>query len=122
MTETEELKKIVEEVERLKSNVAELYRKTRYEDLEHAELGFEIVEHALGEVIEHTGKGGTIKSAADPQALKIALELKNDLSELQEKATNLLTIHSEDEDLQTGIKALELCKGSFEEVIERYSG
>lgn len=116
------IERLIKEVSRLKSDVNLLYKKSRYEDLEHAELGLEIVGHALGEVAEHTGKGGIIRSISDPAALKTANELRDSVVELQKKATLLLTSHSENEDLQTGIKALEVSKGSFEEVVERYSG
>lgn len=104
----------------LKSDVNKLSRKTQYEDLEHAELGLEIVEHALEEVAESKGKGGQIERVSDPGALKAAGNLRRGIEKLQSEARHLLKTHKSDEDLQTAIKAMEICKGSIEEVLERY--
>lgn len=122
LAEIEIVKKLISESQELKLKVNKLYRKTNYEDLEHAELGLEIVEHALDEVAEHKGKGGQIEQIFDPAALKKAKWLKERVDKIQDEAKQLLKTHATDEDLETAIKSLEICEGSIDEVIESYGG
>jgi cell division protein ZapA (FtsZ GTPase activity inhibitor) len=99
--------------------VRDLHERTRYEDLEHAVLGLEIVDHALEEVEENKGIGGNIEAITDPTAHKAARSLLAGAQKLQKEA-NLLLKTRKNEDLETAIKALEISKGSLEEVLERY--
>ena len=113
------LKGLMEETHRLIRDVRGLYEKTKYEDLEHAVLGLQIVDHALEEVEESKGKGGHIEAAPDAKAHRAAEGLLDSVEKIQKDAKALLKTH-ENEDLETAIKALEISKGSLEEVLERY--
>jgi hypothetical protein len=119
VNETKELRELINEAGKLRLKVNKIYEKTKYEDLEHAGLGLEIVEHALEEVAEGKGKGGNIESTSDSKAHFAAEALLRDVEKLQEKARQLLETHP-NEDLETAIKALEVSKGSLEEVVDRY--
>ena len=114
------VRKLIEATDRLTQDVRSLYEKTKYEDLDHAVLGLQIVGHALGEVEENKGKGGRIEAVHDPKARKTADDLLRGVRKLKKEASALLKSHP-NEDLETAIKALEISKGSLEEVIERYS-
>ncbi|HLH21780.1 MAG TPA: hypothetical protein VK066_04620 [Chloroflexota bacterium] len=114
-----ELQQLVSEVEQLRQRVQSVYQRTRYEDLEHADLGLQIVHHALEEVIEHTGQGGHIPSSPDPQAHQQAEAWLGQVRQLQSDAKTFLGTHPS-EDLETAIKALTIAEGSLHEVAERY--
>lgn len=119
-TDYKTLNELMRETQALIRRVKALHKKTGYEDLEHAVLGLQIVGHALGEVEENKGKGGKIEAVSDPEAHRRAQDLLTTVGEVQIKAKELLKAH-QNEDLETAIKALEISKGSFEEVVERYS-
>jgi hypothetical protein len=103
----------------LTRRVKDLHKKTGYEDLEHAVFGLQIVGHALKEVQENKGKGGKIETVSDPEAHQRVKELLTTVDELQGEAKELLRTH-QNEDLETAIKALEISRGSLEEVVEGY--
>jgi hypothetical protein len=113
------LKELRRDVRKLILGVEGLYAGTKYEDLEHAVLGLQIVDHALGEVEESKGMGGHIEPVSDPKAHKATRSLLATVRGLQNDARALLKTHR-NEDLETAIKALEVSKGSLEEVLERY--
>jgi hypothetical protein len=106
-------------VEQLRQRVQTVHQRTRYEDLEHADLGLQIVHHALEEVLEHTGQGGLIASTPDPEAHQQAEAWLGQVRRLQADATAFLGTHPS-EDLETAIKALSIAEGSLHEVAERY--
>jgi hypothetical protein len=110
---------LIKDARALRLKVKRMYKSTKYEDLEHAGLGLQIVEHALREVEEGKGMGGDIKSVRDASAHQEAERLLSAVENLQEEAKTLLKTHP-NEDLETAIKALEISKGSLEEVAERY--
>jgi predicted GNAT family N-acyltransferase len=114
-----ELQQLLGEVEQLRQRVQTVHQRTRYEDLEHADLGLQIVHHALEEVLEHTGQGGLIASTPDPEAHQQAEAWLGQVRRLQADATAFLGTHPS-EDLETAIKALSIAEGSLHEVAERY--
>jgi prefoldin subunit 5 len=63
-----ELQQAKAAVQQLRQQIQALYERTRYEDLEHAGLGLDIVEHAIEETLEHTGLGGQIPRQPDAAA------------------------------------------------------
>ena len=108
-----------EQTARLRQRVTDLHKRTGYEDLEHAALGLEIVEHALEEVAEHTGLGGHIEGTHDAAAHQQAEGFVDQVRRLQEQARSFLSTHPS-EDLETALKALTIAEGSLHEVAERY--
>lgn len=114
------LQKLEGKLEELRGGVLELYKSTKDEDLEHADLGLQIVKHAFQEVLEGKGKGGHIEAISDARAHGLAGGFLVAVEKLEEEAKSLLKTHKDDEDLETAIKALEISKGSFQEVLERY--
>jgi hypothetical protein len=114
-----ELRQLMDQVEQLRQQIQSVHQRTHYEDLEHADLGLQIVRHALEEVIEHTGAGGHITSTPDPQAHQQAEAWLGQVRQMQTDATTFLVIHPS-EDLETAIKALTIAAGSLHEVAERY--
>jgi hypothetical protein len=114
-----ELQQLMDQVERLRQRVQAVHQRTQYEDLEHADLGLEIVHHALEEVLEHTGQGGHIASTPDPQAYQQAESFLGQARQLRDAAQAFLGSHPS-EDLETAIKALTIAEGSLHEVAERY--
>ena len=107
------------DAEALRDRIQTLSRETKYEDLEHAGLGLDIVEHALEEVLEHTGLGGEIGHEPDPAAHRQTVGWLNDVKRIHTEATEFLASHPS-EDLETALKALTIATGSLEEVEERY--
>jgi hypothetical protein len=89
----------------LRRQIGDLYAQTKYEDLEHAGLGLEIVDHALEEVLEHTGLGGHINGTPDPAAHAIAQGWQGQVETLRAEAAEFLKTHPS-EDLETALKAL----------------
>jgi hypothetical protein len=114
-----ELRQILGHVEQLRQQIQTVYQRTQYEDLEHADLGLEIVHHALEEVLEHTGQGGHIASTPDSQAHQQAETFLGQARQLRDAAQAFLATHPS-EDLATAIKALTIAEGSLHEVAERY--
>ncbi len=114
-----ELRQIIGQVEQLRQQVQAVHQRTHYEDLEHADLGLEIVHHALEEVLEHTGQGGHIESTPDRQAHQQAEAWLAQVRQLRGAAQSFLGSHPS-EDLETAIKALTIAEGSLHEVAERY--
>jgi hypothetical protein len=114
-----ELQQLMGDVEQLRQRVQALHQRTQYEDLEHADLGLQIVHHALEEVAEHTGQGGHIPSTPDPRAYQQAESFLGQVCQLRGAAEAFLTSHPS-EDLETAIKALTIAEGSLHEVAERY--
>jgi hypothetical protein len=113
------LEGVMAEVEQLRARVQELHRQTGNEDLEHADLGLQIVHHALEEVAEHTGLGGHIKSTPDKAIHDKVKGWMNDVRSIKAAAEEMLAT-TPNEDLETAIKALEIASGSLHEVEERY--
>jgi hypothetical protein len=95
-----ELRQIMGQVEGLRQQIQAVHQRTRYEDLEHADLGLEIVHHTLEEVLEHTGQGGHIASTPDPQAHQQAEAWLAQLRQLHGAAQSFLGTHPS-EDLET---------------------
>lgn len=116
----ETLRELVAATHKLIGEVRGLYDRTSYEDLEHAVFGLQVVNHALEEVEENKGRSGHIEAISAPRAHRIASEMLRGVQKLQREAKGLLKTHP-NEDLGTAIKALEIAKGSLEEVIEKYS-
>jgi hypothetical protein len=114
-----ELQQLMDQVQQLRQRVQAVHQRTHYEDLEHADLGLQIVHHALEEVLEHTGQGGHIASSADPQAHRQAEGFLGQARQLRSAAEGFLASHPS-EDLETAIKALTIAEGSLHEVAERY--
>jgi len=114
-----ELQQLMGRVEQLRRQIQAVHQRTQYEDLEHADLGLEIVHHALEEVLEHTGQGGHIASTPDPQAHQQAEAFLGQARQLRDAAQAFLVSHPS-EDLETAIKALIIAEGSLHEVAERY--
>jgi hypothetical protein len=110
---------LLEAVEGLRHQVVELHLQTSYADLEHADLGLQVVHHAIEEVLEHTGQGGHIASTPDPQAHQQAEVWLAQVRQLRDAAQSFLGTHPS-EDLETAIKALTIAEGSLHEVAERY--
>jgi hypothetical protein len=114
-----ELQQLMGQVEQLRRQIQAVHQRTHYEDLEHADLGLQIVHHALEEVLEHTGQGGHIASTPDSQAHQQAETWLGQVRQLQADAKLFLGTHPS-EDLETAIKALTIAAGSLHEVAERY--
>ena len=114
-----ELRQIMGQVEGLRQQIQAMHQRTQYEDLEHADLGLEIVHHAIEEVLEHTGEGGHIESTPDTQAHEQAEAWLAQVRQLRGAAQSFLGTH-QSEDLETAIKALTIAEGSLHEVAERY--
>jgi hypothetical protein len=110
---------LTQRVEELRAGIQSLHQQTGYGDLEHAELGLEIVHHALEEVEEHSGLGGLIPHEPDAAAHRQAAGWLHDVQRIQGEATTFLATHPS-EDLGTALKALTIAAGSLEEVEERY--
>ena len=117
--EASELHDLEELTARLRQRLTDLHKRTGYEDLEHAVLGLEIVEHALEEVGEHTGLGGHIEGNHDAAAHQQAEGLVSQVRRLQEEARGFLSTHPS-EDLETALKALTIAEGSLHEAAERF--
>jgi hypothetical protein len=115
----DELQQLLGDVEQLRQRVVRVHQHTQYEDLEHADLGLQIVHHALEEVVEHTGLGGHIEPTSDPEAHRKAEGWVRDVRRLRQEAQVMLTTHPS-EDLETALKALEIAEGSLDEIAERY--
>jgi len=115
----EALQQALHDVERLRQQVQALYQQTHYADLEHADLGLQIVHHALEEVVEHTGRGGHIAPIADADAHRHAEAWLAVVRRLRSEGRALLATHAS-EDLETALKALAIAEGSLEEVAARY--
>jgi hypothetical protein len=113
------LEAAVDDVDALRRKVQALQSDTGNEDLEHADLGLQIVRHAIEEVIEHTGLGGHIASTPDRALHDRVKSWRGQLTELRSAATQLLAEHA-NKDLETALKALEIADGSLHEVEERY--
>ena len=113
------LRGVIRDIAALREKLQTLHAETRYEDLEHADLGLQIVNHAVEEVLEHTGLGGEIKHQSDASAHDRASGWLNDAQRIQSEARALLASQP-NEDLETAIKALTIATGSLEEVVERY--
>jgi carboxymethylenebutenolidase len=87
------LKEMMGEVDRLRERLHAFYQQTRYEDLEHATLALEIVDHALEEVAEHTGLGGHIEPTQDPDAHRRAEGWLASVRNMQADARSFLSTH-----------------------------
>lgn len=107
------------DLRRLRARVQQLADSSGYEDLDHALLGLGIVDHALHEVEEHAGLGGEISRTPDAALHGRAGELAARLEQLRADAAGFGAEHP-NEDLDTAITALDIAKGSLEEVVERY--
>jgi len=114
-----ELQQAKAAVERLRQQIQALYERTHYEDLEHAGLGLDIVEHAIEETLEHTGLGGQIPRQPDAAAHQHVERWLTQVQELRREAQTFLASHP-NEDLETALKALAIAQGSLHEVAERY--
>lgn len=115
----QELQQAKLEVARLRQQIQALHERTHYEDLEHAGLGLEIVEHAIEEMLEHTGLGGHIQRQSDAAAHQQVERWLQQVQGLRREAREFLASHH-NEDLETALKALEIAQGSLHEVAERY--
>jgi hypothetical protein len=113
------LREVNGEIAALRERIGAIHAQTQYEDLEHAGLGLQIVDHAIEEVLEHAGLGGDIEHTPDPAAHRRATAWLEDVLRVQGEARALLVNHP-NEDLETAIKALTITAGSLEEVVERY--
>jgi hypothetical protein len=119
MVDTPNLRPLIEQAEALQQGIETVYRQTQYEDLDHAVTAMSIVRHALHEVEEHTGLGGTMPKTPDPERLRAAQNLLRQVEALRKEAEQLLA-QAHQEDLQTAIQALHLATGSLHEVAEQY--
>jgi prefoldin subunit 5 len=115
----QELQQVKSQVERLRQQIHQLYERMHYEDLEHAGLGLEIVEHAIEETLEHTGLGGQIPRQPDAAAHQHVERWLTQVQELRREAQAFLASHP-NEDLETALKALAIAQGSLHEVAEHY--
>jgi hypothetical protein len=113
------LRKVEEDVEALRARVQALLAETQYEDLEHADIGLQIVLHAIDETLEHKGLAGDIPHMPDAAAHEQAEGWLNDVKRIHAEASQMLSSRP-NEDLETAIKALTVATGSLEEVAERY--
>jgi hypothetical protein len=100
----QELQQAKSAVERLRQQIQALYERTHYEDLEHAGLGLDIVEHAIEETLEHTGLGGQIPRQPDAAAHQQAERWLAQVQGLRREAQAFLASHP-NEDLETALKA-----------------
>ena len=114
-----EIRKAMTAAGELRGEIHRLYERVHNEDLSHALLGLDIVVHALDEVLEHRGLGGTIEHQSDPDAHARARAWLGDVERVHREATALLGTHP-NEDLETALKALTVAAGSLDEVAERY--
>jgi hypothetical protein len=115
----QELQQAKSAVEQLREQIQALYERTHYEDLEHAGLGLDIVEHAIEETLEHTGLGGQIPRQPDAAAHQQVERWRAQVQGLRQEAQVFLASHP-NEDLETALKALAIAQGSLHEVAERY--
>lgn len=113
------LRELVDDVERLRRRIQALHEQTSYEDLEHADLGLQIVHHAIEETLEHTGLGGHIEGTSDPKAHAEVEGWLDTIQRIRTEATTFLASHSI-EDLETALKAIEIAEGSLKETAEAY--
>ncbi|HLF79519.1 MAG TPA: hypothetical protein VJB57_18715 [Dehalococcoidia bacterium] len=111
--------RVEEDAEALRGRVQALLAETRYEDLEHADIGLQFVLHAVEETLEHKGLAGDIPHTPDAAAHARAESWLNDVKRIHAEATELLAAHPNG-DLETAIKALTVATRSLEEVAERY--
>ena len=119
MTDTPSLRPLIDQAEALRQGIETVYRQTQYEDLDHAITAMAIVRHALHEVEEHTGLGGTMPRTPDPERLRAAQDLLQQVEAVRKAAEQLLA-QAHQEDLETAIQALHLASGSLHEVVEQY--
>jgi hypothetical protein len=117
--QTASLESAIADVDALRQKVQALLQQTGNEDLEHADLGLQIVRHAIEEVIEHTGLGGHITSTPDRAVHDRVKGWRSQVREIKSAGQQLLAEH-DNEDLETALKALEIADGSLHEVEERY--
>lgn len=82
-------------------------------------LALRIVRHALHEVEEHTGLGGTMPHTPHPERFRVAQDLLQRVKALRTDAERLLE-QAHQEDLETAIQALHLATGSRHEVMQQY--
>jgi hypothetical protein len=108
-----------ENVEALRARVQALLAETQYADLEHADIGLQIVLHAVEETLEHKGLAGEIPHTPDAAAHWKAEGWLSDVKRIRAEAGRMLAAQP-NEDLETAIKALTVATGSLEEVAERY--
>ena len=113
------LRKVEEDVEALRGRVQTLLAETQYADLEHADIGLQIVLHAVEETLEHKGLAGEITHTPDAGAHAKAESWLGDVKRIHAEAGQMLSSQP-NEDLETAIKALTVATGSLEEVAERY--
>jgi hypothetical protein len=107
------------DIEHLSAVILALVNETHYNDLEHAVLGLQIVDHALGEAALDSGLGGHMEHTPDQALHGQASDLASRLETLSKDASAFLLAHP-NEDLETAVTALEIAEGSLEEVVERY--
>ena len=103
----------------LSDAIGDYRTRTGYEDLDHALLALQLVTHAVTEVAEHTGLGGTMPRAPDPSAYQQARGLLDKLTELTDATRALHHTHPND-DSEAALTALQISHGSLTEVAERY--
>jgi hypothetical protein len=115
----DELEGLQTKTRELSATISVYARQTGYEDLDHAVLALNIVTHALNEVAEHTGLGGTLPRTPDPAAHEQARALLAGLADLTAAVRALHTTHPND-DSEAALTALEITHGSLTEVAERY--
>ena len=113
------LREVVSDVDRLRGRIQTLHAQTGYEDLEHADLGLQIVHHAIEETLEHKGLGGHIQGTHDPEAHRQAEQWEEAVHRVRAEAGSFLGSHPS-EDLETALKALEIAEGSLHETVEAY--
>jgi hypothetical protein len=113
------LHKAEADVEALRAHVQALLGETQYADLEHADIGLQIVLHAVEETLEHQGLAGEMLHTPDAAAHAQAEGWLSDVKRIHAEASRMLASQP-NEDLETAIKALTVATGSLEEVAERY--
>ena len=118
-TEKQRTQELLGEARRLEASVKTLFDKTRYEDLEHALLALRVVQHAMEEVLEHTGLGGKISHKPDPAAHKQVTAWRDTVKRVREESAAFLKTHAS-EDLENALRGLEIAEGSLHEVAEHY--
>lgn len=118
-TTAAKLRPLMDRVDALREAIDTLHRETGYEDLEHALLALSIVGHALHEVEEQKGLGGSMPSTPDPHRFHLTQDLLRRVQDVRTDAQTLLA-QGHQEDLATAIQALDLATGSLHEVAEQY--
>jgi hypothetical protein len=113
------LRPLMDRVDALREAIDTLHRETGYDDLEHAGLALSIVRHALHEVEEQKGLGGSVPSTPDPHRFQLTQDLLHRVQDIRTDAQHLLA-QGHQEDLATAIQALDLAAGSLQEVAEQY--